>query len=47
MRIVDVVQSLSFAWHYGPTDYSMTSSSILHYVLEFAQIHAHWSGDAI
>ena len=47
MRIVDVVQSLSFVWHYDPTDYSMTSSSILHFVLEFTQIHAHWGGDTI
>ena len=30
-----------------PLDYSTQGSSILHYLPEFAQIHAHWVGDAI
>ena len=29
------------------TDYSMPGSSVLHYLLEFAQIHIHWVGKAI
>ena len=28
-------------------NYSMPGSSILHYLLEFAQIHVHGVGDAI
>ena len=30
-----------------PMDCSMPGSSILHYLLEFAQIHVHWVSDAI
>ena len=30
-----------------PMDCNMSGSSILHCLLEFAQIHAHWVGDAI
>ena len=32
---------------YNPMDYSTPGSSVLHYLLEFAQIHVHWVGDAI
>ena len=28
-------------------DYSMPGSSVLHYLLEFAQVHVHWVSDAI
>ena len=28
-------------------DYSLSDSSVLHYLPEFAQIHVHWVGDAI
>ena len=28
-------------------DWSMPGSSLLHYILEFAQIHVHWVGDSI
>ena len=38
-------QSCLTVW--DPTDCSMPSSSVLHYLLEFAQIHVHWVGDAI
>ena len=30
-----------------PIDYSMPGSPVLHYLLEFAQIHVHWISDAI
>ena len=30
-----------------PVDCSMPGYSVLHYLLEFAQIHVHWIGDAI
>ena len=30
-----------------PMDCSMSGSSVLHYLLKFAQIHVHWVGDAI
>ena len=32
---------------WNPMDCSMPRSSILHYFLEFAQIHVHWISDAI
>ena len=32
---------------FDPVDCSMPGSSVLHYLPEFAQIHAHWVGDAI
>ena len=32
---------------WDPTDYSTPGFSFLHYILEFAQIHVHWVGDAI
>ena len=31
----------------NPVDYSMPGFSVLHYLLEFAQTHIHWDGDAI
>ena len=40
---VVVIQSLSHVWLCDCMDYSMPGSS----VLEFAQIHIHWVGDAI
>ena len=30
-----------------PVDYNMPGSPVLHYLLEFAQIHVHWVSDAI
>ena len=39
-----VVQSLNL-WE--PMDCNMPGSSVLHYLLEFAQIHVHWIVDAI
>ena len=30
-----------------PMDYSMSDFPALHYLLQFAQIHVHWVGDAI
>ena len=30
-----------------PIDYGMPVSSVLHYLLEFAEIHVYWVGDAI
>ena len=32
---------------FDPVDCSMPGSFVLHYLLQFAQIHAHWVGDAI
>ena len=32
---------------YDPMDCSMPGSTVLHYLLEFPQIHVHWMGDAI
>ena len=43
-------QSLSHVWLFAncePIDCSMSGSSVLHYLLEFTQIHVHWVGDAI
>ena len=31
----------------NPMDYSTPESSVLHYLLEFAQTYVHWAGDAI
>ena len=31
----------------GPMDCSMSGSSVLNYLLEFAQMHVHWAGNAI
>ena len=41
-----VVLSLSCAWLCDPTDCSTPGFPILHYLLEIAQIHVHWVGDA-
>ena len=30
-----------------PMDYSLPGSSVLHYILDFAQIHVGWVSDAI
>ena len=43
---VAVLQSLCLTLC-EPMDYSMTGSSVLHYLLEFSQIHVHWVSDAI
>ena len=40
-------QSLSGVWLCDPTDCSMPGFPVLHHVLEFAQTHVHWVGDAI
>ena len=42
-----VVQSLSRVWLCDPVDCSTPSFPVLHYLLEFAQIHVHWIGDPI
>ena len=43
-----VIQSLSHSPALcNPTYFSMPGSSVLYYLLEFAQIHIHWVGDAI
>ena len=37
-----------FVWLFcNPMKYSMPNSPVLHYLLEFAQIHVHWVSDAI
>ena len=36
-----VVQSVSHVQLCDPVDYSMSRSSVLYYLLEFAQIHIH------
>ena len=42
-----VVQWLSHVWLWDPVGYSTPGPSVLHYILEFAQIHVHWFGEAI
>ena len=42
-----VVQPLSWVWLCDLMDCSTPGSSVLHYLLEFAQIHVHWVGGAI
>ena len=42
-----VVQSLSSVQFCNPMDYSTLSFPVLHCLLEFAQIHGRWVGDAI
>ena len=42
-----VVKSISCVWLCDPLDCSTSSLSVLHYLLEFAQTHVHWVGDAI
>ena len=44
---VVVVQLLSRVLLCNPMNCSMPSPSVLHYLLEFAQIHVHWVSDAI
>ena len=46
-RVRGGVQSLSHVWLCNPVNCSMPDSSVLHYLLEFAQIHVHWTGDSI
>jgi len=42
------VQSVSCVHLFAtPMDYSMPVSSVLHYLLKFAQIHVHWVSDAV
>ena len=43
---VVVVQSLSRVWLCDPLDCSIPGLPVLHYLLEFAQIHVYWVGDA-
>ena len=46
--VLVVVQSLSHSPSLcDPIDCSMPSFPVLHHLLEFAQIHVHWVGDAI
>ena len=40
-----VAKSCLILWN--PLDCSMPGFSVLHYLLEFAQTHVHWDGDAI
>ena len=42
-----IVQSLSSVWLCYPMDCSMPGFPVLHYLLELAQTHVHWVGDAI
>ena len=42
-----VVQSLNSVWLCDPMDWSTEGFFVLHYLLEFAQIHVQWIGDAI
>ena len=44
---VVVVQLLSLAQLCDPVDCSMPGFSVLHYLLQFAQMHVHCVGDAI
>ena len=44
---VVAAQSLSHVWLFPTPELSMPGSSILSYLLEFAQIHVHWVDDAI
>ena len=41
------VQSFSHFWLCDPMDCSMPGFPVLHHLLELAQIHVHWVGDAI
>ena len=47
LRLIVVVQSLSRVWLCDPMDCSTPGSSILQYLLEFAQIYVPWICDAI
>ena len=46
MRVV-IVQSLTNVWLCDPMDWSTPGFPVLHYLLELAQTHVHWVGDAI
>ena len=41
------VQSLCHVWLCNTMDYSTQGFPVLHHLPKFAQIHAHWVGDAI
>ena len=41
------VQLLSHIWHWDPMDCSMPGFPVHHQLLELAQTHVHWVGDAI
>ena len=41
ISIIIIVQSLSHVWLCDPVDCSMKGFPVLHYLLEFAQVHAH------
>ena len=47
--VMFVVQLLSHVWLFVTpwTNCSMPGSSVLYYILEFAQIHVHWISDSI
>ena len=45
--ITIVIQSLSRVWLCDPMDFGAPGSSVLHCLLEFAQIQVHWVGDTI
>ena len=47
LLVIVVVQLPSHVWLCDPMDCSMSGSPVLHYLLEFAQIHVHWVGVAI
>ena len=42
-----VVKSLSHVWLCNPMDWSTPGFPVLHHLLELAQPHVHWIGDAI
>ena len=42
-----VVQLLSHVWLCNPMGCSMPGLPVPHYFAEFAQVHVHWTGDAI
>ena len=45
--ITIVIQLLSRVWLCDPMDFGAPGSSVLHCLLEFAQIQVHWVGDTI
>ena len=47
LHVVVVQWAKSFLTLCNPVDCSMPCFPILHYLLEFAQTHVHWAGDAI
>ena len=44
--IISSVQLLSCVWLWDPMDCSMPGFPVLHHLLELAQTHVHWVGDA-